>query len=138
MNFEFELNKVKFDDFGEADMDMLYEFVELLESHEDNRDSIPFIFKFIENNFDKDIGSPGPLIHFLELSNDYQEELEKSIIRQPAGITLWMVNRIINSVPELEKSTWISLLESVSINQSVNETLRAEALDFIELHRDET
>jgi len=38
--------------------------------------------------FDKDLGSPGPLVHFLEEESDYVRELKKSTSKRPTDLTV--------------------------------------------------
>jgi hypothetical protein len=132
MDFKVELKKVQFDEYDEADMEMLYDFIECVEKLPNKRDAIPSIFSFMEESHDKELGSPGPLVHFLEEENDYHEALKKSLNRKPTVLTLWMVNRIINGVPENEKSQWLSVLESVSSNESADDTVKSEATEYLE------
>lgn len=137
MDFEIELHKVKFDECHEADLGMLYDFIERIEKLPNKRDAIPAIFRFMEESHDKELGSPGPLVHFLEEKNDYHKALKESLKRKPTVLTLWMVNRIINGVPEAEKSEWLSILETVSSNESTDDITKDEAKKYLEYQRGE-
>ena len=137
MDFEIELNKVKFDEYDEADLGMLYEFIERIEKLPNKRDAIPAIFNFMEESHDKELGSPGPLVHFVEEKNDYHKALKESLMRKPTVLTLWMVNRIINGVSESEKLDWFSTLETVSSNESADDMAKAEAKRYLEYQRGE-
>jgi len=137
MDFEVELKKVKFDEYDEADMEMLYDFIDCVEKLPNKRDAIPPIFSFMEEYHDKELGSPGPLVHFIEEENDYHEVLKESLNRKPTVLTLWMVNRIINGVPEAEKLEWLSTLELVSSNELADEIAKGEAARYLEYQRGE-
>ena len=137
MDFEIELKKVKFDEYDEVDMEMLYDFIESVENLPNKRDAIPPIFSFIEEFHDKELGSPGPLVHFIEEENDYHEFLKESLNRKPTVLTLWMVNRILNGVPESEKLQWLSILESVSSNHLADDIAKGEATRYLEYQRAE-
>ena len=60
-------------------------------------EAVPAIFALIERFPNADLGSPGPLVHELESTGDYQQELRSSLRRLPTVLTLWIVNRILNS-----------------------------------------
>ncbi|TEW42210.1 hypothetical protein [Psychromonas algicola] len=137
MNFESELKKVTFDEYGEVERDQLYDFIDKLELIENKRDSIPYIFNLFENNFDKEFGEPGPLVHFIEEDFDYFEILKKSIEKQPTLITIKMVNRIINGVSNTEKEEWLSILESISNNHAIDNKLSELASEYLSYQRDE-
>lgn len=82
MDFDSELKKIPFDG-QEIDMEQLYCFTDALEKVPNKREAVPAIFRFFEANSDKALGSPGPLVHFLEEEYDYLVELEKSVMRKP-------------------------------------------------------
>lgn len=77
------------------------------------------------------------MVHFLEEKNDYHKALKESLKRKPTVLTLWMVNRIINGVPEAEKSEWLSILETVSSNESTDDITKDEAKKYLEYQRGE-
>ncbi len=135
MDFETELEAIKFDEYDEVDMEMLYDFIDHVEKLPNKRDALPAIFSFFEENHAKELGSPGPLVHFIEEENDYHQILKDSLKRKPTVLTLWMVNRIINGVPEAEKSEWLSVLELVVGNESADDISRAEATRYLEHQR---
>ena len=132
MDFEIELKKIEFDEYDEVDMEMLYDFVDRIEKLPSKRDAIPAIFGFMEISHDKELGSPGPLVHFIEEVNDYHEALKASLNRKPTSLTVWMVNRIINGSDEPERSEWLSVLGIVSRNESADEVAKDEAKRYLE------
>ncbi len=69
MDFDSELKKISFED-QEIDMEQLYCFTDALGQNPKKRESVVAIFRFFEAHYDKDLGSPGPLVHFLEEEND--------------------------------------------------------------------
>ena len=137
MDFDIELKKVKFDEYDEVDMEMLYDFIERVQHLPNKRDAIPSIFSFMEKFHDKELGSPGPLVHFVEEENDYHEVLKESLNRKPTVLTLWMLNRILNGVPKSEKLQWLSTLESVSRNDLADDIAKGEAARYLEYQRGE-
>jgi hypothetical protein len=136
MDFEIELKKIEFDEYDEVDMEMLYDFIDRIEKLPNKRDAIPAIFGFLEISHDKELGSPGPLVHFVEEENDYHAILKASLSRNPTVLTVWMVNRIINSAVEPERSEWLSVLDFVSRDESADEIAKGEAQRYLELQGD--
>jgi len=131
MDFDSELNKISFI-HGEADLEEMYDFIDSLEKLPNQREAIPSIFKFIEDNFDKYLGSPGPLVHFLEQKNDYIEELEASIERKPTGHTVWMINRIINGGTVNQQEFWLSKLIGVLNMPGVDSETKKSAEELVD------
>lgn len=64
---------------------------------ENKKKAIPSIFRLIERYPHANLGSPGPLVHALETTKEYEGELHISLIRKPTPLTLWMYNRLINA-----------------------------------------
>src|SRR5712671_5533785 len=56
------------------------------------------ILRFMESNPGLDLGSPGPLVHFVErfYGNGYEQKLIDSLQRKPTPHTVRMLNRVIN------------------------------------------
>lgn len=137
MDFETELNNIKFR-ASQADMGMLCDFIEKLESLPNQRDSIPDIFSFLASHSDKELGSPGPLVYFLEKDSDYQEELKESLQRKPTVLNLSMVNRIINDTSGSERKEWLAILEQVCEQESADSYAKSFAKEFLEHHCEES
>ena len=100
-----------------VDYEQAYELIDsvsLMEKAEQAR-AIPALFEFIETHFDKDLGSPGPFVHFLE-EQDCEQELLESLRRKPTDLTVHMVNRILNSLSGIEHTRWLKELEIVIIH----------------------
>src|SRR5689334_5693735 len=75
---------------------------ELMASPQPER-AIPVMFAVMERMPDTYMGTPGPLVHTLEqMSGLYEGELVESIKRQPADLSVWMVNRILNAERDQE------------------------------------
>lgn len=132
MNFDIELKNIQFDEYGEADMEALYDFVDRLEVLPNKREAIPNILRFIEGSFDKELGSPGPLVHFIEEEDDYYDLLKASLNRKPTVLTVWMANRIINGAAEPEKREWLLSLESAAKSEYADDIAKDEAKRYLE------
>ena len=137
MDFEIELKKVEFNEYDEADVEMLYDFIDKIKCLSNKRDAIPAIFNFMEEFHNKELGSPGPLVHFLEEKNDYHRVLKESLSRKPTVVTVWMVNRILNSLNKSEQSEWLSALELASKNELADDIAKDKAKEYLEYQRGE-
>ena len=98
-----------------------------------NDDAFRSAFRFFERHATCDLGSPGPLVHWLEKSFPrYVDALLESINRRPTEHTLWMANRILNaSVNEQTRSALVDALKSASLRTDVELSTRTSATDFL-------
>ncbi|HEY7544073.1 MAG TPA: hypothetical protein VID27_04280, partial [Blastocatellia bacterium] len=95
--------------------------------------AIRAIFDVMERMPEVDLGSPRALVHTLEsMRGQYEQELVNSIKRIPTSLSVWMINRIINSttLPE-NREFWMDLLKLASEHPKTMEIVRMEAQDFI-------
>jgi hypothetical protein len=96
--------------------------------------AIPELFGVMERMPDADLGSPGPLVHTLESLKEYEAELMRSVRRSPSLLSVWMVNRILNTeVPNDLRPSYMSLLNEASTRPDVPKAVRHDARDFFEL-----
>ncbi|WP_196161285.1 hypothetical protein [Reinekea sp. G2M2-21] len=130
MDFDTEMNKIPFKG-QEIDMEQLYRFAGALDKSPQKRKAIPAIFRFFETHSDKDLGSPGPLVHFLEEESDYHIELEQSVLRKPTVLTVWMINRLMNAVPPTVREHWLTILTEVVEHPNADVETIESAKDFI-------
>ncbi len=95
--------------------------------------AVPAILNLIERFPDAEFGAPGPLVHELEAIPGYENLLMGSLQRQPAGLTVWMANRILNSelVPNV-RATWLSILTDVLRHPNASEATKEVASEFLE------
>jgi len=92
----------------------------------------PLLLGTMERLDGVDLGTPGPLVHTLEIwSGGYESLLLQSIQRKPSFLSVLMVNRILNARP-VNADVWIALLRSVLDNPAATAATRAEAQRFIE------
>jgi hypothetical protein len=97
----------------------------------------PAMFALMERFPDADLGVPGPLVHAIESLGvaHYEPLLIESVRRQPTSLTVWMVNRILNSVLDsAHRSSLLSLMRSVPQHPRASEQVSAEARDFLTHH----
>lgn len=99
----------------------------------------PLLLSFIERFAEParidaryDLGTPGPLVHALESLPGYERWLIESIRRRPAPLSVLMLNRILNSLPDGEDyDTHLALLRSVSERKDVSPATVSEATQFL-------
>jgi hypothetical protein len=98
-------------------------------------DALDPILKFMEENPELDLGTPGPLVHFAEQFYrvpDYNGKLAASIERMPVPHTVWMLNRVLNAPDNVEEyEQLLVVMQSVRSNPRANEHTRQEAEDFL-------
>lgn len=105
--------------------------------------AIPTLFAVFERLSDADFGAPGNLVFTLEGLPDYESELVHSMRRKPTYYTIWMVNRIMNSLPhdaevEKQRAFWLDLMIEVSTHPMADEAAKEEAQDFIAFQQTRT
>lgn len=115
-----------------AELD-LYKLIEPIESIKGADAVIPEIFRFFERFPDADLGSPGPLVHFIEKFYPiYIQQLVASVERQPTSHTLWMVNRILNSkLPPEQRSRLLQVLKGAINHPKAGTTAKKSAAEFL-------
>jgi len=90
-------------------------------------------FAFFERNGAADLGTPGPLVHFLErFYPDYVDQLCASVVRKPTTYTVWMLNRLLNaSVETADRKRLLEVLEGASANTAADKVVREQAIEFL-------
>jgi len=114
-----------------------YEIIEQLEEIPESIEAIEPIIKLIEMNPDADFGTPGPLVHFLEKfgENAYYYKLIESIKRQPTSHTLFMFNRIVNSLKGKKRIEYLQIFDFVINAIDFDEGIKKIAAEFKEYHQ---
>jgi hypothetical protein len=91
----------------------------------------PVMFRTIERLDDVELGTPGPLVHTLEIwRGGYESFLAESVRRKPSPLTVWMINRIVNAHPP-DEDAWLSLLQAVADHSLASEVTKANAREFV-------
>jgi len=89
------------------------------------------MFSLLERFPYAEFGSPGPLVHELEAIPSYLPLLRDSVRRQPTPLTVWMINRLLNTkLPNDERELWISELRAVLEHPLASEQTRTFAEMF--------
>jgi hypothetical protein len=102
----------------------------------DKEKAIPELFDIMERLPDAELGSPGPLVHTLERLHSYEPELVRSVRRRPSLLSVWMVNRILNTaLSDDARRMYLALLQEAANDRNAPETVRLDARRFVELQR---
>jgi hypothetical protein len=95
--------------------------------------AIPELFDVMERLPDSELGSPGSLVHTLEKLPGYEQELVRSVRRRPAILSVWMINRILNTeLSADQRKMYMELLNEAASHSNAPETVRDDARSFIE------
>ena len=103
----------------------LYQLFEGFRSLPDRDRVVPAIFSLLERFPDPEFGSPGPLVHELEAIPGYLPLLRDSVRRKPMHLTVWMVNRLLNTkLPSAQRESWLSELRAALEHPLASEQTR--------------
>lgn len=98
--------------------------------------AIPEMFSLMERMPDTDLGSPGPLVHTLEVIPGYEHYLVNSVRRTPSLLSVWMVNRILNSPLTADRRLfWMTLLQEAVDRPDLLKSVREDAEQFLSRQR---
>lgn len=100
-------------------------------------DAVEVILMFIESHPNWDLGSPGPLVHFVEkfYKRGYEELLLQSVARRVTSHTAWMLNRVINGESDSgRKNAFIATLGKSIENPGIEESTKEDVREFLGLH----
>ena len=131
-----ELASLKPSDFHDefAGLDKLRGLADELMAQPQPERAIPALFAVMERMPYAQMGAPGPLVHTLErMRGHYEHELAQSIKRQPANLSVWMVNRILNGTCDSrQRQIYLDLLHIAAAHPTAPNFVRHEAEDFIQ------
>lgn len=111
-----------------------YELVEELKTSGAGLEAVVEILRCMEANPNADFGTPGPLVHFVErfFKKGYEDELAKSLARQPTSHTVWMLNRLINGTKDAtERARLIGVLKAAREHPSANQETQDSVIEFL-------
>jgi len=131
-----ELAALKASDFDDefAGLEKLNGLTDELMAQPQPERAIPALFAVMERMPATEMGTPGPLVHTLErMRGRYEQELVESIKRQPAGLSIWMVNRILNGTRDSrQRQIYLDLLRIAAEHPKAPEFVKHEAEGFIQ------
>jgi hypothetical protein len=97
---------------------------------------IPVLFEVMERWPEDDLGCPGPLVHCIEGQplEDYEPLLLQSFRRRPVWLTIWMVNRILNTKRKGDdRERLLAALRSVAEHPLASEFQKESAARFLKV-----
>lgn len=116
-----------------------YETEQILEkvNAEEVADSyIEPILHFMEENPDIDYGAPGPVVHFMESTDGYEDLLIESISRTPISHTIWMLNRIVNDINSKNRKKYFKLMKKQLKRKDISDDLKEEIEEYIDFQEE--
>jgi hypothetical protein len=117
---------------GARGLERLEELCDEMRAVNDPAACAPIMFRTMERLDGVELGTPGPLVHTLEIwRGGYEKLLAESVRRKPTPLSVWMLNRILNARPP-DAASWIALLRSAADNPAASAETRAAAEQFIE------
>jgi len=95
--------------------------------------ALPALFAVLERHPTSDLGAPGPIVHTIEAIGGHIDELLGSIRRAPVDLTVWMVNRLLNSDLDAGvRESLIDALRDVARNEALPQHVRDSAREYLE------
>jgi len=105
-------------------LEKLRKLTDELLAHPNPEQGLAAMFEILERYPDEELGSPGPLVHAIERCRGYEEALFTSLQRQPATLTVWMVQRLMKYDPRCQ---YVEALKGVIVHPKVSEQTREDA-----------
>lgn len=128
---DFDLSNVNSDG-----MEQLYELTDAVLMLSAPESAIPEMFSLMERMPDTKLGAPGPLVHTLEAIPGYEQYLVDSVRKKPSLLSVWMVNRILNSpITEDRRLFWMTLLQESVDRPDLPKSVREDAEQFLSRQR---
>ena len=116
---------------GDADMRAMYSAADAIRALPDPRLALSAVFHWLERHAEADVGSPGPLGHFLEEFDEYVPLLRESLGRAPTHYTVYLANRIANGATDRDElCEWTDLFGEIANRASVDELCRETAAEY--------
>jgi hypothetical protein len=112
-----------------------YQLTEKWETEPDSDKAVDPILSFLEEHPDVDVGSPGPLVHFVEkfYRHGYEAKLLDSLHRKPVAHTVWMLNRIINGAKDpVQKQPYVKAMSEVKDHPLADAIAREQASHYLD------
>lgn len=131
-----ELNSFDPDNCEWNDLDLLIQRT----SEQPGRDVVRALLNLFERYPEHDgFGVFWSVIHALENMGSYEEELVKSIQRQPHEMSLTMLNRLLNDgINKISGRQIVDILRDVAASGSLRNEIKELARDFYDHHQNRT
>jgi hypothetical protein len=122
-------------DYDVENIGTLYAIFQDFQSIPDRQQAIPAMLSLLERFPDAELGNPGPIVDELEVIAGYESQLIKSLHRQPTDLTVWMVNRVLNSnLSAPEQAIWLAELKAAGQHPKSSDSTKEWVEEFLEDH----
>ena len=113
-------------------LERINELMDALRQNSDSPEACAALMHLLERHPDVEFGTPGEPVHTLEnYAGHYEPLLMASLKRQPALMTVWMLNRILNSATGYERRELLEALQVAAAHPAATALVRQSALDFL-------
>lgn len=112
-----------------------YQLTDKWSAEPDSYKAVEPILLFLEEHPDVDVGTPGPLVHFVEkfYGDKYEAKLLESLHRKPTAHTVWMLNRIINDVKDSgQRLAYIKAMSEAKDHPLADSVAREQASHYLD------
>ncbi|HLI67834.1 MAG TPA: hypothetical protein VKU90_15830 [Caulobacteraceae bacterium] len=102
------------------------------------QEAVEPVLEFLEDDPDVDLGTPGPLVHFLDdcIGCGFEPALLASLARRPVAHTTWMLNRLLNVERDpARRLSYLAAMRAVAANRTAEEAVRERARDYLDWQR---
>jgi hypothetical protein len=128
-----ELNAFEASEWEGENEERLQRLIDSVDLRSNREVVIPILFHLVERNPEALLGSPGPIVHSLEAVGGYEAALRESLHRRPTPLTVWMVNRLLNSdLSPHERRWWLGDLRRVLEHSTATEGAKRDAGRFLD------
>jgi hypothetical protein len=134
-----EIEEIKIIDSEDFDnLDRIEELTNQLRTNEDGYLACKSLILLMERHPQVEFGIPGEPIHTIEkFVGHYEDFLYESLERKPTMMTVWMLNRIINSKSGTDKKLLLTLMDKCSKHINADELAKDHAKEFMDFQKDE-
>ena len=113
-------------------LNRIHELMVELRGNQDGYLACESLIMLLEKHPNIEFGTPGEPVHTLESYVGYYEQLLfASLNRIPTYMTVWMLNRIINGIRDLNKrQKLVDKLKNCSVHNKASDWAKQSAIDF--------
>lgn len=118
-------------EYESENVDFLYNLTDKMESFDNKQIFLEPILTFLEKHPDREFGTPGPLVSFIEIwCNNYENSLTDSIDRQPVTSNIDMLKAVFNSLMN-DIQNCVETFDKALKHPNISEYNKEIILDFL-------
>lgn len=133
-----KINNLKITDENEFEaLEEVSILTQELKKNDDSYLACDSLIRLLERHPEIEFGSPGEPVHTIEnYEGSYEKHLIESLERFPTDMTVWMLNRMINSESEEnKKKSLINKMRDCSVHELAGKGTRDSAKDFLKYQK---